>query len=82
MRGAFFIIIAVCLSGCVTTQDPIDGLVSNLSATHGTWVNGVSMGINLSKTASTSEVIAQVFEMPAFGTEKVTTYKMLKIRQV
>jgi hypothetical protein len=82
MRGAFFIVIAVCLSGCVTTQDPIDWLVSNLSATHGTWVNGVSIGISLPKTASTSEVIARVFEMPTFGAEKVTSYKILKIRQV
>ena len=77
MRSTFFAIIAALLVGCATTPDPIDRLVTDLSATHGLWVNGIDQGVDLPKTASPKQVVQQVFRMAG-----ITRYKFLKIREV
>ena len=82
MRATFFAIIAALLSGCATTPDPIDHLVADLSATHGFWTNGIGRDIVLLKTASTEQVVEQVFKTAIFEKGRVTTYKILKVRQV
>jgi hypothetical protein len=82
MRASFFIIIAALLAGCATTPDPIDHLVADLSATHGFWINGIGRDIQLPKTASTEQVVEQVFKTAIFQNGRATSYKILKIRQV
>ena len=70
------------LAGCATTPDPVDHLVADLDATHGFWINGIGMDIRLPKTASTERVVEQVFKTAIFQSGRVTSYKILKIRQV
>lgn len=75
-------IVALLVAGCNSTPDPIDHLVADLSSTHGMWRNGYSMEIKLPKTASTDELIEQFFKISSFDRGKVTSYKILKSRQV
>ncbi|HEY2328353.1 MAG TPA: hypothetical protein VGI63_00895 [Verrucomicrobiae bacterium] len=78
----FFAIIAALLAGCVSTPDPIDQLVTDLSSTHGFWINGIGRDVILPKTASPEQVIKQVFHTAFFDKGQVTSYKILNIRQV
>lgn len=82
MRLIFIFIIAAFLVGCARTPDAIDLLVADLSSTHGMWLNGYFLDIRLPKNASTQEVIEQVFKEAIFDTGKVTSYKILRTRQV
>jgi hypothetical protein len=82
MRVLFYIVIAASLAGCVTKPDPIDHLVADLTATHGFWINGIGINVRLPKTASTEQVIAQVFQTAIFEHGRVTSYKIMKVRQV
>jgi hypothetical protein len=90
MRWVFIFIIAALLVGCARTPDSIDGLVADLSSTHGMWVNGYFLDIRLPETAPTQQVVEQVFKQAIFDTGratppvsgKVTSYKILKIRRV
>ena len=61
-------------------RDPIDALVARLSATYGLWENGRSPVISLPATASTEQVVSNVFRMTNPGT--VTNYQILKIREM
>jgi hypothetical protein len=95
MRSTILIIFAALLAGCAklpkahmaaTTppaiaSDPIDQLVTDLSATHGMWLNGMFPILDLPETASPEEVIERRFDMGLpFG--KVANYKILRIRQI
>ena len=90
MRSAIIFVIAALLTGCARTPDAIDGLVADLSSTHGMWINGYSLDIRLPNTASTEQVVEQVFKQAIFDTGratppvsgKVTSYKILKTRRV
>ena len=90
MRITFIAIFVALLTSCATTPDPIDHLVADLSATHGLWINGIGVGIDSPKTASTEQLVEQVFKKALFNTgratppvvESVTSYKILRIRQV
>ncbi len=90
MRVALFAIIGAMFVGCARTPDAIDQLVADLSSTHGMWINGFTLDIHLPATQSTQQVVEQVFKQAIFDTGraipavtgKVTSYKILKIRQV
>jgi hypothetical protein len=81
MRSIFFVVIAAVLVGCATTRnpvdhDPIDQLVTNLSASHGLWRRSSPPVIKLPATASTKEVVAKALE------GQVASCKILKGRPV
>ncbi|MGH7954227.1 MAG: hypothetical protein ACREFE_20220 [Limisphaerales bacterium] len=82
MRTLLCIIIAGLFAGCATKPDPINHLVADLSSTHGFWINGIGRNIQLPKTASTEQLVEQVFKITIFQSGRVTSYKILKIRQV
>jgi hypothetical protein len=88
MRSIFATIIAAMLVGCATAaSDPIDQLVTNLSASH-LWENGMFPDIKLPATASTEEVVTKIVAKTAFENAQhasvynVTKFKILKIRRV
>ena len=70
------------LAGCATDTGPdaIDRLVTALSDSHGLWVNGTSPTILLKGTASTREVLDQVFASESG--RKITHYKVTAERNV
>jgi len=77
------------LIGCDSTPDQIDRLVADLSSSNGMWLNGYQSIIHLPDSASPKQVVAQIFKEAEFDagqrtstTERVTSYKILKIRQV
>ena len=82
MRLVFLFIIVLLLSGCASTPDPVDRLVSRLSASHGLWLNGFSPILDLPATASTEQVVSRVFQMTGFDRGHVTRWKILKVRAV
>lgn len=82
MRAILLSIFAVFLVGCATTSNPIDHLVADFSASHGLWENGMSPILGLPETALPEQVIKKTFEMTGFDKGHVTSYKILKIRQV
>ncbi len=96
MRSIYLSIIAALLTGCarepesraaastpqIVAADPIDQLVTRLSATHGLWHNGRCMPINLPETAAPEQVLEQIFKISSFDKGRVTTYKILAIREV
>lgn len=65
-----------------SASDPIGRLMANLSATHGLWMNGRSPAIRLPETASTGQVLEQVFRMTGFDQGHVTSFKILTTRQI
>jgi hypothetical protein len=71
--------------GLVVT-DPIDRLLADLSSTNGMWQNGYVQFSDWPESASTEEVVNQFFKKALFdaggGTGKVTSYIIVKIRQV
>ena len=64
------------------TSNPIAHLVADLSSSHGLWINGIDQVVNLPKTASIEQVIEQVFQTARLEKGWVTSYTILKIRQV
>ena len=75
MRLVFFTAFVALLFGCAKSSDPIDRIVSELSATQGMWVNGLSPNLTLSQTASPEEVTRKLFGDAAHC-------KILEVRQV
>ena len=61
----------------LVTPDPIDQLVADLAAMDGEWVNGLYQPVKLPESATTEEVLQQVFQMM-----HVSDYKVLEVRQV
>ena len=95
MRLVILPIIAIVMTGCAlppeprvtasppaAVADPIDRLVADLLSSYGLWENGVFPILGLPETASTDEVVAKTFKMTGFDKGQVTSYKVLKIRQV
>ena len=82
MKQSLTCLAVALLVGCATTPDPIDRLVADFSASHGLWENGVSPLLGLPETALPEQVIKRTFEMTGFDKGHVTSYKILKIRQV
>ena len=91
MRSSFIaLLVAWLMVGCVSTSDPIDRLVADLSSTDGMWVNGYWQGVTLPKTASPNQIVEQYFKESYFDTGRttppvtghITNYTILKIRQV
>lgn len=82
MRSTLFPLLAAFLVGCATMPDPIDRLVAGFSASHGLWENGVFPVLGLSETVLPEQVIQRTFAMTGFEKGHVTSYKILKIRQV
>ncbi len=75
MRLVFLSLVELLLSGCASTSDPVDRLVTRLSASHGLWLNGVSPILELPATASTEQVVSRVFQMTDFDHGHVTRWK-------
>ena len=83
MRLSFFsIVTGLLLAGCASASDPIDRLVADLSSTHGMWQNGITRMVKLPKTAATEQVVEQFFKDALFENGKITSCKILKIRQI
>ncbi len=81
MRTALVIILIALWAGCATA-DPIDNLVTNLSSSHGMWINGIAPIIELPETATTEQVVERVFKMTGFDEGQVTRFKILETRTV
>jgi hypothetical protein len=82
MCSLLCIIVVLCLTSCATKPDPIDRLASDFSSSHGLWENGAFPMLGLPATASTEEVVAKTFKMTGFDKGHVTSYKILKIREI
>jgi hypothetical protein len=63
-------------------SDPIAALVARLTATNGTWVNGVIPIIEVPLTASTQQVLERVFKRTGFDKGNVWTFQIIETRQV
>jgi len=90
LRSILYYLAAASMMGCATAPDPIDNLVTQLSASED-WFNGIYPEVSLPKTASIKQVLIKVFPMAGVDSghltkyeilESVTSYKILKIRQV
>jgi hypothetical protein len=66
----------------ITVSDPIGRLAAGLSSSYGLWENGAFPTLGLPANASTDEVVARTFKMTGFDQGRVTSYTVLKIRQV
>jgi hypothetical protein len=62
-------------------SDPIDRLVARLSDSR-TWMNGLFHGLGLPTTASSEQVIERALAQAEPNIGKVTSYKVLEIREV
>jgi hypothetical protein len=86
MKPKLILCLALVLSGglfgCVTKSDSIDRLVADLSATSGFYLNGFPDGSNLPQSASPKELVSEAFRQADFDPGRVTSYRILKIRQV
>src|SRR5205823_13399605 len=80
MRHTLFIIAAL-LAGCATTPDSIDRLVSRLSSEH-SWEQGGYPSLGLPATSSIEQVVSRVLERSGSDKQRVTTHKILKVREV
>ena len=65
-----------------TAPDSIAALVARLSATEGMWINGLYPIIDVSSTASTQQVLEQVFKKTGFDTGNVRTFQIIETREV
>ena len=81
MRFTPFIIIAALMAGCATKPDSIDRLVSRLSSDH-SWEQGDYCGLGLPATNSTEQVVSRVLAVSGSDKKHVTTYTILKVREV
>ena len=63
-------------------SDSIDRLVARLSTILGLWINGTFPIIDLPGTATTGEVLAEVFKMIGFDEGHVSDYKVIETREV
>jgi hypothetical protein len=97
MRTTLLLVVLALLCGCSTRQqpsvtpslkpqaaqpDPIAALVARLSATHGLWINGMFPDLDLPTTASTQQVLEQVFKKTGFDKGNVRTFQIIETRQV
>jgi hypothetical protein len=82
LRSAFCFVLAALLAGCATAPDPVDRLVTGLSASNGIWQDGSSPRLDLPETASPELVVRAVFLKTRFGRRQVKHCYILKIRQV
>src|SRR4051812_42610672 len=84
MRILVYIAIAASLVGCATRPDPIAQLVTRVSA-EPEWRYGIYPTIELSQTATSRQVVEQIFKTTAFHTDSgirsVTSFKILQIRE-
>ena len=64
-----------------TPPDPIERLVERLSKNLG-WTNGVFPAIKLPSTATTEQVVSEVFRMTGFDQGHVTSYKVMQTKDV
>jgi len=81
MRTKFLIVLIGLLVGCATRPDPVARLVTDLSATHGMWENGIFSNLGLPQTASPEDVVHKLFNM-GLPDGEAAHYKILKIQQV
>jgi hypothetical protein len=79
-----FIVVALLIA-CVATADPINALVIRLSS-QPEWRYGIYPTIDLPQSATTNQVVEQIFKTTAFktdaGIQSVKTFKILEICQV
>jgi len=87
MKPKLILCLALVLSGglfgCATKPDEIDGLVADLSSSHGIWLNGFPPpSVDLRQSATFQQVVAEVFRKADFDPGRVTSYRILKTRRV
>jgi hypothetical protein len=86
MKPKLILCLALVLSGglfgCATKPDSFDRLAADLSATSGLYLNGFPDGSNLPQSASPEELVSEAFRQTDFDPGRVTSYQILKIRQV
>jgi hypothetical protein len=78
---ALFSIFAALLVGCAPKPDPIDFLVKDLSSSS-LWDNGIFPMLGLPETASIEQVVSETFKKTGFDKGQVTSFKILRVRQV
>jgi hypothetical protein len=81
-RIAIFSIFVVVLGGCGTRIDPLDRISEDLSASHGTWSQGVFPKLQLAETATADEVISGVLQRTSFDYGRITEHKILEVRRL
>jgi hypothetical protein len=62
--------------------DSIDRLIAKLSSSHGLWQNGMFPKLDLPATASTEQVVTQVFQKTSFEKGRVAKSRIVQARQV
>lgn len=87
MKQALVIMVALLLFGtgqyvlAGITNSPIEVLATRLADDH-FWRNGTFPAIDLPKTATPDEVLAQLFKMTTFGESRITSFKILETKEV
>ena len=78
-----FLLLAIFAQFLASTAvaEPIDDLVTRLSADHG-WANGGSPILHLSKEASAEQVVGKTFNMLSFASGRVQHFTVSKQREV
>lgn len=79
---AVFSIFVLALGGCGNRIDPLDRIAHELSASHGTWSEGVFPNLHLAATATTDQVISRVFQRTSFDFGSVTEHRILEVRRL
>jgi hypothetical protein len=74
-------VFTIPLRNAPLVPNAIDQLVTNLSATHGMWRNGLTNVIKLPATASPEELIQKCFEMGSINGQ-LPRYHIIMLRQV
>jgi len=81
----YLLIVFALLIACVTKADSITELVTRVSS-QPEWRYGIYPTIDLPQSATTNQVVEQIFKTTAFrtdaGIQSVKTFKILEIRQV
>jgi hypothetical protein len=72
------VIATTVFTGYATASEPIDGLATDFSTTHGLWFTGGFMPVHLPE-----QMVEQIFQKTDFyQSGKVTDHKILTTRQV
>jgi hypothetical protein len=81
-RLALVVFISILFGATTARADAIKDLADELGQKQGVWLNGLWPTLALSPDTPVPQVIAKVFSTRGFVGDPVTSYKILKIRQV